>query len=337
MAERGRDRLPVVAVVGATGLVGEVLLQVLRERRLPMRAIRLMASHQSVGRSLFFRGRQIQVEAAESADFKDIDLVFFAATGDLSKKLAPKAVAQGATVIDKSATWRMQEDVPLVVPEVNAFALRSHQGLIACPNCSTIGLVMALRPLQSIANLRRVVVTTFQAVSGTGREGLRQLTESGAVAASQAEVFPKPIAGNVVPLCETPLENGFTSEEVKLRNETRKILNLPDLDVTMTCVRVPVAVGHSGAVLVQADRALSPAQARDAYEEFPGVEIVDDFSGHGFPTPLEIAGSDVVQVGRIRSDFDERGMWFWFCVDNLRKGAATNAVQIAESLSAQEN
>ena len=326
----------VVAVVGATGAVGEVLLQVLTERRFPVAELRPLASERSAGTRVRFRDRELEVSAARSDACQGADFVFFAATGSLSKELAPEAARQGAIVIDKSSTWRLNDKVPLVVPEVNAPALEKHARIIACPNCTTIGCVMALEPIRRAAGLRSVVITTLQAVSGAGRPGVDEL-ESQLVARSRgealkAEVFAAPIAANVVPLCETFGENGYSSEELKLLYETRKIMELPHLDVSMTCVRVPVPVGHAATMLIETERPLSPEAARAAISAFPGLELVDDPQDNAFPCPADAVGRDEVLVGRIRRDLGSERLWLWQVSDNLRKGAATNAVQIAEEL-----
>ena len=330
--ENGRS----VAIVGATGAVGEVLLRVLEERRFPVRELRPLASARSTGASVRFAGRSVEVQEARPEAFDGVDFVFFAATGSLSKELAPEAVRRGAIVIDKSSTWRMDDTVPLVVPEVNADALVAHKGLVACPNCTTIGFVMALEPLRRAAGLRRVVVTTMQAVSGAGRPGLDELeAQVAAIGRGQtprAATFAAPIAYNVIPLCETFLDNAYSTEEVKLLHETRKIMALPDLDVTMTCVRVPVPVGHSASVLIETERPLTPEEARRALAAVPGVEVIDDPSHDRFPTPTDVVGRDTVLVGRIRKDLLSSRLWLWEVCDNLRKGAATNAVQIAEEM-----
>jgi aspartate-semialdehyde dehydrogenase len=270
-------------------------------------------------------------EALDGADF-----VFFAATGTLSKDLAPEAARRGAVAIDKSSTWRMDPKVPLVVPEVNPGALERHEGIVSCPNCTTIGFVMALEPIRRAAGLRSVVVTTLQAVSGAGKPGIDELEQQIAATARGEKIAPKtfasPIAYNVVPLCETFRDDGYSTEETKLLFETRKIMDLPDLDVTMTCVRVPVPVGHSATVLIETERPLTPQEARRALEDFPGVRVVDDPSRNAFPTPADVAGSDDVLVGRIRRDLARNRLWLWEVSDNLRKGAATNAVQIAEEM-----
>ena len=326
----------VVAIVGATGAVGEVLLDVLAERRFPVRELRALASERSAGSAVRYAGREVEVRQAEPSAFDGADFVFFAATGSLSKDLAPEAARRGAVAIDKSSTWRMNPDVPLVVPEVNADALARHKGIVACPNCTTIGFVMALEPLRRAAGLRRVVVTTLQAVSGAGRPGTdeldAQMAAIGRGEQPQARTFAAPIAYNVLPLCETFRDDGYSTEEMKLLDETRKIMGLPALEVSMTCVRVPVPVGHSAALLVETERPLSPEAARRALAAFPGVEVIDDPRHNGFPTPAGVAGRDAVQVGRIRKDLASDRLWLWEVSDNLRKGAATNAVQIAEEM-----
>ncbi len=330
------NRSLTVAVVGATGAVGEVLLEVMAERDFPVAEVRPLASRRSAGQSVRFRGCEIEVEEASAGAFEGADIVFFAATGSLSRELAPAAVRAGAVAIDKSNSWRMDPDVPLVVPEVNAGALEGHRGIVASPNCTTIGVVMALEPIRRAAGLRSVVVTTLQAVSGAGRDGDIELhAQLAAQAGRQAPVhrlFAAPIADNVVPLCEHFLESGYSSEEMKLRDESRKILELPDLQFSMTCVRVPVTVGHSASMLVETGRPLEPAAAREALGCFPGVEVVDDIDNDRFPTPLDVVGRDEVLVGRVRRDCGTDRLWLWQVADNLRKGAATNAVQIAEAL-----
>lgn len=325
-----------VAIVGATGAVGEVLLQVLAERRFPVGELRPLASERSAGTTVRFGDRAVPVELARPEALDGADFVFFAATGTLSKDLAPEAARRGAIAIDKSSTWRMDPQVPLVVPEVNPDALEHHHGIVSCPNCTTIGFVMALEPIRRAAGVRSVVVTTLQAVSGAGKPGIDELEAQ--VAAHErgetatAKTFAAPIAYNVVPLCETFRPDGYSTEEVKLLFETRKIMGLPELDVTMTCVRVPVPVGHSATMLIDTERPLSPEAARRALEEFPGVRVVDDPSSNRFPTPADVAGRDEVLVGRVRQDLRSNRLWLWQVSDNLRKGAATNAVQIAEEM-----
>ncbi len=337
-SRKGRDR--VVAVVGATGAVGEVLLGVLEERSFPVKQLLPLASERSAGTTVTFRGKALPVREAEPGAFEGVDLVFFAATGSLSKDLAPEAAKRGAVVVDKSGTWRLNDDVPLVVPEVNADALEKHKGIISCPNCTTIGFVMALEPIRRVAGVRSVVVTTLQAVSGAGRPGVDELEEQIAARAEGKALVPKtfaaPIAYNVVPLCEKFRDDAYSTEEVKLLYETRKIMDMPELEVTMTCVRVPVPVGHAATMLIETERPLEPEAARKALAAFPGVEVIDDPASNRFPTPADVAGRDEVLVGRVRRDLASDRLWMWQVSDNLRKGAATNAVQIAETLVARK-
>lgn len=323
-ALRPTPSAPDVALVGATGLVGETVLRLLEERGYPVRNLLPLGSARSAGTRIRFRGHELEVREATPANLRGADLVFFAATGELSRTLAPAAVEAGAIAIDKSSTWRLAEHVPLVVPEINAAALASHRGILACPNCTTIGLVMVLEPLRRAAGLAHVALTTLQAASGAGREGLEALS-------GESAAFPRPLAGNVLPQCDG-FQDAETFEEHKLRDETRKILALPHLPVTATCVRVPVAVGHSASILVETERALAPEAALEALGAFPGLRVAP---GTGYATPLEAAGRDEVLVGRVRRDpTHSRRLWLWCVVDNLRKGAATNAVQIAEELLA---
>lgn len=328
---------PVIAVVGATGLVGEILLRVLEERDFPVHALRPMASARSAGSKVLFRGQDWEVVEARKDAFGGVDLVFFAATGALSRELAPAAVAAGATVIDKSSTWRMSDGVALVVPEINAASIPSEPAILACPNCSTIGVVQVLAPIQRAAGLRRVVITTLQAASGSGRDGVNELRgQLAALAAGEdpppAKVFGAQLAGNVVPHCDGFEADGYTHEESKLSNETRKILGLPTLPVTATCVRVPVEVGHSASILVETETPLSVEQARAALATQAGVRVVDNPVAGRYPTPLEVTATDDILVGRIRVDRDDpHRLWLWQVGDNLRKGAATNAAQTAEA------
>lgn len=333
-----------VAIVGATGAVGQVLLGIFEERKFPIARLLPLASSRSAGTTIQFCGESLTVEEARPEAFEGIDLVFFAATGSLSKKLAPEATARGAIVIDKSSTWRMDERVPLVVPEINPEALDSHQGIIACPNCTTIGIVMALEPLRRAAGLKHVAITTLQATSGAGKPGIdEQAAQQEAVARGEepvAKVFAAPIYNNAVPLCDVFCgEDGYSTEEMKLLEETRKIMGPThsggDLAVSATCVRIPVPVGHSSTLLVETERPLTPKDARAALDAFPGVTVVDDTSNNLFPTPYGVAGTDEVLVGRIRRDLCSDRLALWQVSDNLRKGAATNAVQIAETLRAR--
>lgn len=327
-----------VAIAGATGAVGSVLLEILEERKFPVGWLRPLASRRSEARRVRFRGESLTVQPLASGAFDGADLVFFAATGELSKRWAPEAVAAGAVVVDKSGSWRMDPSVPLVVPEINAAALDGHRGIVASPNCTTTGIVMALEPLRRAAGLARVVITTLQAASGAGQAGADELAQQLAASARGERpipsVFAAPLAHNVVPLCDQllPEQGGSSSEECKLRDETRKILGQPELPVTATCVRVPVAVGHSASVWIETLRPLEPEAARRALAAFPGVRCFTD--SDPLPTPQGVAGCDEVWVARVRADSDG-GLWLWQVSDNLRKGAATNAVQIAEALRAR--
>lgn len=323
-----------VGICGATGLVGRQLLQVLEERRFPVADLVALASRRSAGSKVRFQDTDIEVREARPGAFQGCDLVFFAAGTDVSRELAPVAVQEGAVVIDKSNAFRMDPEVPLVVPEINGETLRQHKGIIASPNCSTTQLVMALHPLRRAANLERVLVSTYQAVTGTGADALDEL-ESQVANGAAPRVYPRPIAFNVLPHCDSFGDGDYTGEEWKLVRETRRILGLPDLKISATAVRVPVRVGHSESVWVQLDRVVDLAEVRRLLAEAPGVQVMDDPGGGQYPTPLDAAGNDDVWVGRIRRDpADDRALWMWIVSDNLRKGAATNAVQIAEQLSA---
>ena len=335
--QKSTEKSRKVAIVGATGAVGEVLLRVLESRGFPVGELRPLASERSVGTTIRFRGENLPVELARPEAFDGVDFVFFAATGELSKTLGPEVVKRGGIAIDKSSSWRMHPDVPLVVPEVNGAAVEKHKGLISGPNCTTMPFVMALEPLRRLAKLRRAVVTTFQSVTGSGLPGLEELGRQQKALVDGRDLpapkqFTRQIANNVVPLCETFRDDGYSTEEMKLLLETRKILDDPAFEVAMTCVRVPVPVGHSMTVLLETERPISPDDARRALAAFPGVIVMDDPSRNIFPTPADAAGRDEVFVGRIRRDLTSDRLWLWVVGDNLRKGAATNAVQIAEEL-----
>jgi aspartate-semialdehyde dehydrogenase len=321
-----------VAVLGATGAVGRTMLEVLAEREVPVERLSLFASQRSAGRTVEWRGRTWEVRAPEPGCFRGVDVALFSAGGDRSREWAPRAAEERAVVIDNSSAWRMDPQVPLVVPEVNREALRERpRGIIANPNCSTIQMVVALRALQEAGGLRRVVATTFQSVSGAGEQGREALRRelSGTTGDSP---FSRPIHGNAIPQIGGFDEEGWTEEERKMVDETRKILSLPDLAVAATCVRVPVDVGHSVQVMVETERDLSPEDAREALASFPGVLLQREPGS--FPTPLDAAGRDEVLVGRVRRDpFLPRTLHLWVVADNLRKGAATNAVQILEALA----
>ncbi len=331
------DKQLTVAIAGATGVVGTTVRQILEERRFPVGELRLLASARSAGRTLAFAGREWPVAELTEQSFAGVDLAFFACGGAASTQFAPAAVAAGTLVIDKSSVFRMAENVPLVVPEVNADALDDHQGLIATPNCSTIQMVVPLRPIYDAVGLERVVVSTYQAVSGSGKKGpdelQRQTPEALAGRPAKAIAYPHQIAFNLLPHIDSFLDNGYTKEEQKMVDETQKIFSDPHLKVSPTCVRVPVFNSHSESVNVQTTRPLSAAEARELFASFPGIEVVDDVEHLRYPMPLDASGRDPVYVGRIRQDPTiDNGLNFWCVSDNLRKGAALNAVQIAEEL-----
>ncbi len=330
-----------VAVVGATGLVGRTMLAVLAERQVPLTQLRAFASARDPGRTVSFRGAEIPVEEPSERRFEGVELVLFAAGNAVSERWAPVAIARGARVVDNSSAFRYRDEIPLVVPEINGAALDALPSLVANPNCSTIAVVMALAPLARAAGLRRLWVSTYQSVSGAGGLALGEL-ESGIRAGLDGapplrEGGAPPFAFNVVPQIAAFEANGYTREEMKIVWESRKILGLPGLAVSATAVRVPVRVGHAASVRAEFDRPLDPDEARAHWRSFPGLEVVDDPAAGRFPTPLEAEGRDAVLVGRARRDLaDPRGLEFFVASDNLRKGAALNAVQIAEVLLARE-
>jgi aspartate-semialdehyde dehydrogenase len=331
-----------VAVVGATGVVGRTMAQVLLEREFPIGEIRLLASARSAGTTLPFGGRQVEVGEATADAFEGVDLALFSAGGGTSRELAPQAAARGCTVIDNSSAWRMEPGVPLVVSQVNPDDLEVHEGIIANPNCSTMQLVPPLMALRDSVGLERVIVDTYQAVSGTGGKAIAELETQVrahvAGAPKEPRVYPHPIAFNPLPEIDVFLDNGYTKEEWKVVIESRKILHLPDLRVSCTAVRVPVFMSHSEAVHVETRAPIAPARARDLFAAVPGVVVRDDPAAHLYPLATEAAGTDEIFVGRVRTDVsvaDGRGLAFWVVADNIRKGAATNAVEIAEVLVAR--
>lgn len=326
-----------VAVVGATGAVGREMVEILEERKFPIDELRLLASERSKGEGISYLGCEVQVDVLTDAALAGLDFALFSAGADVSRRFAPSAVKQGAIVIDNSSAFRIEPGVPLVVPEVNPDALEHHQGLIANPNCSTIQMVVALKPLHDAARIRRIVVTTFQSVSGTGREAMDELlAQSKALLSFQdveQKVYPHQIAFNCLPHIDDFTDDGYSKEELKMVNETRKILDDQTIRITATAVRVPVFRGHSESVNIETERPLSAKEARALLSAAPGVTVMDDPKRAVYPLPLEAAGQDSVYVGRVREDHSvEHGLNLWIVSDNLRKGAALNAIQIAEEL-----
>ena len=328
----------VVAVVGATGAVGTEMIATLEQRQFPVGKLRLFASEKSEGRSLEFKGKKISVETINENSFKGIDIALFSAGAERSKKWAPVAARSGCVVIDNSSQWRMDPEVPLVVPEVNPHDLDWHKGIIANPNCSTIQMVVTLKPIHDAAKIRRVVVTTFQAVSGTGKKAMDELMQQTADLLNfkniKCNVYPHQIAFNVLPQIDKFLDNGYTKEEMKMVNETRKIIGDNSIRVTATTVRVPVFRGHSEALNIETKKKLTANQVRELLARAPGVIVFDAPEKSIYPLPIHCDGKDEVFVGRIREDESiENGINMWIVSDNLRKGAALNAVQIAEVLT----
>jgi len=327
-----------VAVVGATGAVGRIILQLLEQRKFPAKTYRLFASARSAGRRVTLAGRELGVEELTHDCFEGVDLVIASTPDDTAAEYLPSAVKAGAKVIDESGFWRMNPDVALVVPEINPRAAIEAHGIIASPNCSTTQMVLAMKPLYDAAGIDRVIVSTYQATSGAGLQGTVDLTEGTRAALDgkhyEYQVFSHPIAFNVIPQIGGEKENGYTSEELKMVYETRKIFNDESLQVCPTCVRVPVQNSHSESILVETKRPVSVEEARTLFAETPGVTVIDDTPNGQYPLPSTCSGSDEVFIGRIRRDLSHpRGLAFWCVSDNLRKGAATNAVQIAELLA----
>jgi len=331
-----------VAVAGATGAVGNEMLKVLHERNFPLGELRLLASERSEGSFLEFGDEEYQVQRLTKDSFAGIDVALFSAGGDRSKEFCPAAATAGAVCVDNSSAWRMDPDVPLVVPEVNPedVALYKKKGIIANPNCSTIQMVVALKPLHAAARIKRIVVSTYQAVSGSGQKAIDELRVqvgellNGRPAVSK--VYPHQIAFNCLPHIDSFLDNGYTKEEMKMVNETRKILGDQKIRITATTVRVPVFYGHSESVNIETEKKLSVEEARRLLSAAPGIMVVDDPAKGIYPLPIDAAGQDLTYVGRIREDDSvPNGLNLWVVADNLRKGAATNAVQIAELLVAK--
>ncbi len=326
-----------IAVAGATGAVGTLILRLLEEREFPFENLKLLASQRSVGNKLTVAGKEYEVELLCPEAFEGVDLVIGSTPDDVAAEFAPRAVERGCVVVDESGYWRMDPKVPLVVPEVNPEAAESHQGIISSPNCSTTQMVVALKPLHDAARLRRVMVSTYQATSGAGLGGSRDL-EAGSRKhldgeKHEYEAFAHPIAFNVIPQIGSAKYEGYTSEEMKMVYETHKILGDDSIGICPTCVRVPVSNCHSETIVVDTERKLSVAEAREVFEAMPGITVVDDLEAKQYPMPCNSDDRDEVFIGRIREDLSSpNGLAFWCVSDNLRKGAATNAVQIAELL-----
>jgi aspartate-semialdehyde dehydrogenase len=328
-----------VAIAGATGAVGQEFLNVLAERNFPMKSLKLLASARSAGRQVEFKGSRYTVEELTKDSFKDVQIAFFSAGGSISKEFAPAAVAAGAVVVDNTSAFRMKDGIPLVVPEVNPEQIHKHVGIIANPNCSTIIMNVPVWPLHKVNRVKRVIVSTYQAVSGAGAWGLYELdAQLKAYASGQPiakEKFPHQIANNLFSHNTKIAENGYNEEENKMVNETRKIFADPKIMVTATCIRVPVPRAHSESINLEFERPMTPQQVREILSKAPGVRVVDDVPNNHFPMPLEASGQDLVLAGRIRQDIsreDGRGIELFVSGDQIRKGAATNAVQIAERL-----
>ena len=334
-----------VAVVGATGAVGQQMIETLQKRNFPIGEIRLLSSSRSAGKEIEFNGKKIIVQEARPESFEGIDIALFSAGGSISKELAPEAVKRGAVVVDNTSAFRMDENVPLVVPEVNESDLHGHNGIIANPNCSTIQMVAALEPIRQAFGLKKVVVSTYQAVSGAGAAAIEELhTQTKAILDDEepkAAILPVKgadkhyqIAFNAIPQIDVFTENGFTYEEMKMINETKKIMHMPDLKVSATCVRLPIAIGHSESVYIEIDQeGVTAEQIQTLLSNAPGIVLQDNPSQQEYPMPADCVGKNDVFVGRVRKDLDEdKGFHMWVVSDNLLKGAAWNSVQIAESL-----
>ncbi len=326
-----------IAVVGATGAVGRIILQLLQERNFPVEHIKLLASGRSAGSTVTFAGRQHRIEELRPDSFNGVGLAIGSTPDEIAKEFVPWAVERGCVVVDESGYWRMNDDVPLVIPEVNPEAALEHKGIIASPNCSTTQMVVAMKPLHDVSRIRRMIVSTYQATSGAGLGGSAEL-EAGSRAllggaGYERQVFAHDIAFNLIPQIGSENYAGYTSEEMKMVLETRKIMGDDSIQICPTCVRVPVSNCHSESILVETERKITAAEAREIFSQAPGICVVDDLAAKQYPMPKTCSGRDEVFIGRIREDLSSpTGLAFWCVSDNLRKGAATNAVQIAELL-----
>ena len=326
-----------VAILGATGAVGQEMLKILEERNFPIDNLKLLASKRSAGAIIGFNGKEYVIEEASENSFENIHVVLCAAENDISEKLSPAAVKAGAVVVDNSSAFRMYDNVPLVVPEVNPQDVKNHKGIIANPNCSTTIALTAINELNKYAKIKRMIVTTFQAVSGAGVNGIKELDQQVKNISEGKEVeintFQHQIAYNVIPQIGSFDEYGYSQEEMKLQNEGRKILHSPDLKVNCTCVRVPVYRSHSESITIETEKEITPEKARELLSKAAGVKLVDDLENQKYPMPLDTSEQDLIYVGRIRKDIsNENSLVLWCSGDQVRKGAATNAVQIAEVL-----
>lgn len=326
-----------LAILGATGAVGREMLKVLEERHFPINQLKALASARSAGKTLPFNGSEIVVEEATDQSFEGMDIVLGAASNEMAKRFAPAIVKSGAVFVDNSSAFRMNDDVPLVVPEINPEDAKKHHGIISNPNCSTIITLVAVAALNRVSPIQTMVASTYQAVSGAGIKGFQELESQTRAALDggsiEASVFPYQIAFNLIPQIGSDTGNGYTTEEMKMQNEGRKIMHLPELNVTCTCVRVPVMRSHSISVTLRTQRKITVEEARRAIAAAPGCRLVDDLENKQYPMPLDTSDQDIVFVGRIREDLtSDNGISLWCCGDQVRKGAATNAIQIAELL-----
>ncbi len=326
-----------VAVVGATGAVGQEMLSILAQRNFPIKNLKLLASKRSEGKKIKFKNKEYTVEETTKDSFKDVEIAMFSAGASRSKEFAHYAVEAGAVVIDNSSAFRMDEDVPLVVPEVNPDDIFTHKGIIANPNCTTIIMLMAIKPLYDYSKIKRIIVSTYQAASGAGAKAMKELEKQAYAWANNEEPpiekFPYQLLFNVIPQVDVFMDNDYTKEEMKMVNETRKMLHDDSIKISATCARLPVFRAHSEAVTVEFENEVNPKLARELIDKFPGVKVVDDIRNAVYPMPLFVSGKDDCEVGRIRQDLNgPNWLSFWIAGDQIRKGAALNAVQIAETL-----
>lgn len=331
-----------ICVLGATGMVGREMIKVLEQRNFPVDRFLPLASERTAGQTVTFQGKEYTVEIAKPESFEGIQIGLFSAGAKVSAVLAPEAVKKGCVVIDNTSHFRMDPNVPLVVPEVNGHAIKNHKGIIANPNCSTAQMVLVLKPIYDAVGIERIVVSTYQSTSGWGKEAVAEMFDQTRAllenpeAKVEVKILPKRIAFNVVPQIDQFIDNGYTKEEMKMVNETRKILEDQSIAITATCVRVPVAIGHSEAVNIKTKKKISVEKVRELLSKFPTVRVVDNFKNQVYPTPIDCVGIDDTLVGRIREDISqENGIEMWIVSDNLRRGAALNAVLIAERMIAE--